>query len=310
MIYKEKNFVSAVIYVHNASSRIQTFLEAIADVLEENFEHSEIICVNDYSTDDSVRIIREIGAKTSVVISVLNMSYFHGVEISMTAGVDLAIGDWVFEFDNTTADYDKLEIMRIYCRALEGYDIVSAAADRKQRFSSKVFYHTFGFFSDMPGGMRTESFRILSRRVINRITDMNRTVFYRKAVYAGCGLKTDLMLYRPIGPGQVSDRSEKRYRTRLAIDTLIIFTDVGYRFSLVMTLTMMLASVFVIVYTVITYLNREPVEGWTTTMLFLSVAFLGLFGILTIIVKYLQLILRLVFQRKKYSFESIEKMSQ
>ena len=52
----------------------------------------------------------------------------------------------------------------------------------------------------------------------------------------------------------------------------------------------------------------HPVEGWTTTILFLSVAFFGLFGILTIIIKYLQLLMDLVFKRKHYSFESVEKL--
>ena len=43
MMNKEKNFVSAVIYVHNAAGRIENFLGMIISVLEENFEHSEII---------------------------------------------------------------------------------------------------------------------------------------------------------------------------------------------------------------------------------------------------------------------------
>lgn len=37
--------------------------------------------------------------------------------------------------------------------------------------------------------------------------------------------------------------------------------------------------------------------------------FFGLFGVLTIIIKYLQLLVDLVFKRKHYSFESIEKLT-
>ena len=43
MANKEKNFVSAVVYVHNSETRIMEFLKTIIEVLEENFEHSEII---------------------------------------------------------------------------------------------------------------------------------------------------------------------------------------------------------------------------------------------------------------------------
>lgn len=311
MVYKEKNFVSAVVYVHNAENRIEAFLETIIDTMEENFEHSEIICVNDCSDDESVEVLKEASKKAvSASISILNMSYFHGLELSMNAGVDLAIGDFVFEFDNTLRDYDKSEIMKVYWRSLEGYDIVSAAADKKQRFTSNIFYRAFDHFTNMSYQMQTESFRILSRRVINRISSMNNAVLYRKAVYANCGLKTDTVFYSPIIFDNFSDKAEQKYRSQLAVDALIMFTDVGYRFSITMTFSMMLMSVFMIAYSLVTYLTRNPVAGWTTTILFLSVTFLGLFGILTIVIKYLQLILRLIFNRKRYNFESIEKLTK
>ena len=77
---KEKNFVSAVIYIHNAEKRIEAFLNTVMRIMEENFEHSEIICVNDASEDHSLDIIRRISAKASITsISVVNLSYFHGL---------------------------------------------------------------------------------------------------------------------------------------------------------------------------------------------------------------------------------------
>ena len=77
-----------------------------------------------------------------------------------------------------------------------------------------------------------------------------------------------------------------------------------------MTLLMMFLSVVMVIYTLVTYFTANPVEGWTTTILFLSLGFFGLFGILTIAVKYLQLIVDMVFKRKHYSFESVEKITQ
>ena len=308
---KEKNFVSAVIYVHNTGSRIEKFLESIIKILEENFEHSEVICVNDSSNDDSLEKIKKVSKSVrETSVSVVNMSYFHGLELSMNAGVDLAIGDFVFEFDNTRLDYDLEEVMNIYKRALQGFDIVSAVPDRKERFSSRLFYKMFSVFSDLPYEMRTESFRILSRRVINRVSSMNKAVPYRKAIYGTSGLKADRIIYKPKECSIENDKQEKRYRSGLAVDSLILFTNVGYKFSVTMTAIMMLMSVIVLVYSVVIYLTAHPVTGWTTTILFLSLAFFGLFGILTVIIKYLQLIINLVFKRKQYSFESIEKLTK
>lgn len=309
---KEQNFVSAVIYVHNAEDRIERFLDMVVEVMERNFEHSEIICVNDSSEDGSLSIIRKVSkAAEKTSISVVNMSYYHGLELAMDAGMDLAIGDFVFEFDNTVADFNSSVIMEIYRHSLEGYDIVSASPNRKERLSSRLFYRIFAKFAAVSYRMNTESFRVLSRRVINRVSSMNKTAPYRKALYANCGLKTDCIRYEATGDwSKVRDRKEQRYRMDLAADALILFTEVGYRFSMTMTVVMMLMSIFMTVYSLVTYFVIHPVEGWTTTILFLSVAFFGLFGILTIIVKYLQLLVDMVFKRKHYSFESIEKLTK
>ena len=239
------------------------------------------------------------------------MSYYHGLELAMDAGMDLAIGDFVFEFDNTVADFDSSVIMEIYRHSLEGYDIVSASPNRKERMSSRLFYRIFAKFAAVSYRMNTESFRVLSRRVINGGRSMNKRAPYRRALYANCGLKTDCIRYEVTGDwSKARDRKEQRYRMDLAADALILFTEVGYRFSMTMTVVMMLTSIFMTVYSLVTYFVIHPVEGWTTTILFLSVAFFGLFGILTIIVKYLQLLVDMVFKRKHYSFESIEKLTK
>ncbi|MCM1235001.1 MAG: glycosyltransferase [Ruminococcus flavefaciens] len=312
MLNKEKNFISAVVYVHNAGRTIQGFLETLIDVLETNFEYSEIICVNDDSKDDSVKIIKDLSKNTSTAsLSVVNMSYFHGLELAMNAGVDLSIGDFVFEFDTTFPDYAPDEIMRVYRRSLEGYDIVSAVSDRREKIFSRIFYAVFDRYANLTYKMHTESFRILSRRVINHIASMNKTVPYRKAIYATQGLRTDQLNYKSDKNVSVTyDRQLRGYRSSLAVDSLILFTGVGYRFSMTMTILMMLMSVFMIIYTIVVYVTLHPVAGWTTTILFLSMAFFGLFGILTIIVKYLQIIVDLVFKRKHYSFENIEKLTK
>ena len=309
MTTKEKNFASAIIYVHNAENRIDVFLKTIIDVMEANFENSEIICVNDASDDKSLSVIKTTSVQaTTTSISVINMSYFHGLELSMNAGVDMSIGDFVFEFDNTILDFDTSVVMDIYRRSLEGYDIVCASADRTEKLTSRMFYKVFDRYTDLSYKMSTESFRVLSRRVIYRIDSMNKSVPYRKVVYANCGLKTDNMKYAVLDTvGYCNDRKEKHFRTNLAVNSLILFTEMGYSFAKTMTMLMMFMSVFMLFYSILIYTTSTPVAGWTTIILFLSVAFFGLFGILTIIIRYLQLLVDLVFKRKRYSVEGVEK---
>ena len=210
---KEKNFISAVVYVYNAERNVKEFLEMLISVLEKNFEHSEIICVNDYSDDNSAKLIKEFSNRAiHTSVSLINMSYYHGIEMAMNAGLDLAIGDFVYEFDSTYVDYNSDEIMRIYRKSLEGYDIVSASVDGRQKLSSKLFYYTFNKYANFSAKMQTESFRILSRRVINRVSSMNKTVPYRKAIYANCGLKTSNEVYTAVEKtkNRKNDRKEEK----------------------------------------------------------------------------------------------------
>jgi len=128
-------------------------------------------------------------------------------------------------------------------------------------------------------------------------------------------LKTKNIVYTAAGgdrrgTGRQLGHAERRYRRNLGIDVLLLFTGLGYRFSIGMTVAMILVTVLMFLYSLTVYLFGNPVEGWTTTILFFSFAFFGLFGLLTIVIKYLQILVDLVFKRKRYSFESLEKLTR
>ena len=307
---KESNFVSAVVYVRQCQDTVGPFLTRLHAALSENFQKFELICVNDASTDGSVQAVREFAEHSEgAMVSILNMSYPQGLEASMNAGVDLAIGDFVFEFDGTEMDYEPRLVMEVYRTALTGFDIVSATPNGRARLTSRLFYRVFNRYANIQYQLETERFRVLSRRAINRVHAMSRTIPYRKALYASCGLKLQRVTYQPL-PGVRRGVSAARERPRLATDALILFTEVASRLSLLLSRVMMAATVAATIYTVVIYLSGSPVAGWTTTMLFLGFGFFGMFAILTLILKYLSILVDLTFKRQKYVFESIEKISK
>jgi len=305
---KEKNFISAVVYVHNSENYIREFLEKILECLKNNFEKYEIICVNDSSSDKSTDIIKEVGKSVETsIINIINMSYFQGVEKSMLAGVDLAIGDFVFEFDSTIIDYDINEIMNVYKKSLQGFDIVSASSNKKMKITSRLFYK---IFNNNVLDMKTESFRILSRRAINRINIISSNIVYRKAVYYNSGLKTSNIVYE-VKKKIKENSNETRYRRRLAVDSMIYFTNIGFKISFILAAIMMAFSILGFIYTMLVYLwLKNPIEGWTTMMIFMSFGFFGLFLLLSILIKYASLILETTHQKQKYVFESIVKVNK
>ncbi|CAH0438844.1 glycosyl transferase family 2 [Clostridium neonatale] len=310
VINKEKNFVSAVIYIYNNEMYIKNTLERINRKLSDNFEKYEIICVNDNSTDKSVDRIKEFSNKSEqAVITILNMSYHQGLELSMNAGIDFAIGDFIFEFDDIDMDYNDEIIMDVYNKSLKGFDIVSASPKRKMKKTSKLFYKLFNSYSNNSNKLKTETFRVVSRRAINRVQSLNKTIPYRKAVYANCGLKLETIYYNSNLKNN-SKYLDNDTRKEVAIESLILFTNITYRASLFITLLMMLGIVLVGLYTIFIFISKKPVQGWTTTMLFLSIAFFAIFAILAVIIKYLSIIVELIFKKQEYMIESIEKLNK
>jgi len=308
MSIKQKTFISAVIYIRNAEDIVGDILMMLYEVFSFNFEKFEIICVDDASTDNSKNIIINLAEKTANgILSIVNMSYYQGIEASMRAGIDLAIGDFVFEFDETVMDYEPDLIMQVYNRSLQGFDIVSCGKGNR-RASSKLFYSIYNRHSGTQYALRSETFRIISRRGINRTQSMGVNIPYRKAVYSNCGLKTDYISYRPNGSGGAHMQRLKNPHDT-ALTSLILFTNVAYKVSLAFTFIMMLVTIGTIGYVIIIYLMGIPIAGYTTMMILISGAFFALFTILAVIIKYLSVILGLVYQKQKYVIGGVEKIT-
>ncbi len=306
---KEKNFVSAVIYVYNHEKALPGLLNRINGILAENFEHYEIICVDDRSTDGSGKMIQKIAGKVEgASVSILHMSYYQGVELAMNAGVDLAIGDFVFEFDKVDEEFPGELLMEVYRTSLTGFDIVSAAPNRAERWTSRLFYWIYNRAAAGRAPLRSEAFRILSRRAINRVHAMCQSIPYRKAVYASCGLRTETLVYEQRSRGGGISGEERANRRDMAFNSLILFTNLGYKLSGALAGLMMALVIFIGIYTVVIFISAKPVEGWTTTMLFLALAFFGVFAIFAMIMKYLTILIDLVFTKQRYVIEGIEKV--
>lgn len=307
---KEKNFVSAVIYIRNNENEIFDFLNGLNTILDDNFDRYEIICVNDYSEDNSINIVKDFCKDSNVnTLSIINMGHFHGIEFSMIAGIDLAIGDFVFEFGDVFMDFDIKTIMQTYYKCLEGFDIVAASPICKEKLSSKLFYYILYINSNYESKFLKEKFRVLSRRAINRVYSMNKTIYYRKAAYHNCGLKIAFIKYDVLK--NYYKKNEKLLtdnRREIAIDSLILFTDIASRLSFFLSYFMIILAFMTLIYTIFVFINNKPVAGWTTTMLFLSIAFFGVFVIFSIIIKYLSILVEFLFKKQKYVIQDIERL--
>ncbi len=300
--------ISFLVYTYNNEKEIVSFLTFLTQKAEYLFEQFEIIVINDCSTDSTVKRIKEAQNLKDYQIAILQMSFHQGLELSMNAGLDLSIGDFVYEFDSTVIDFEENLIEDVYYKILEGYDIVMASPKGGDHISSKWFYKTYNTFSNSKYNLKTDRFRLLSRRAINRAFSISVTIPYRKAMYINSGLKIFDINYTKI-THKKRNKEKTHLRNKTAIDALIIYTGISFKLSLYIALALFLCTMSIVVYTLYIYFGKEkPIEGWTTIMLLLSGGFSGVFFLSAIVIKYLSLILQLVFKKKSYIHENIDKI--
>ena len=309
---KYKKFVSVVAYMCNAETEVENFIEKVMGECETLFEKCELVLVNDASVDDSLAKAKAyFDAKpASYMVSIVKLATRQGVETAMNAGRDLAIGDFIYEFDDLLVDYDVAKIDEAFEECLNGNDVVSVSSDTRIRFTSRLFYRVYNRFSGSQHPIGNETFRLLSRRAVNRVKAMGVYIPYRKAVYMNSGLKVAGIRYTPVEAVDRSAHSVKRKRPTLAIDSFIYFTDVMEKVSFAISIAFFVIALIVVIYVAQSFFMDEHLEsGWVSVMGFLSIGFLGLFSLLTIVLKYLSVLVNLVFKQQRYLVEDVEKIS-
>ena len=297
---KEHNFISAVVGISAETDKNLPFFDMLYKCLDEHFIQFEIIAVNESGSREAAKALGEWSENVSKPLTIINMSLHQPHEQCMNAGLDCSIGDYIYEFDSVMMPYDPELIWRAYQLAQEGNDIVTVCPTQ-ERWTSSMFYRVFNAHSHAAYQLRTDAFRISSRRALNRVHSISENLPYRKAAYAACGLKMAELEF------EGSFRRNEKGRFGLAADSLVLYTDFGYKFSVGFTILMMLATMAELIYTLVIWLAGHPIAGWTTTMFVLTFGLTGLFGILAILLKYLTLLLRITFKKQSYLIESIEK---
>lgn len=133
--------ISFVIPVYNEEESLDILYEKIMQNIPPECE-AEIIFVNDGSTDQSVKVIKEINAKDKQVHLISFRKNF-GKAMALESGFRNAHGEIVITMDADLQD-DPMEIPNFIAKIDEGYDLVSGWKENRQdplekRLPSKLF---------------------------------------------------------------------------------------------------------------------------------------------------------------------------
>lgn len=167
--------ISIVSPVYRAEQIVDELVRRIQHALEPLTSDYEIVLVEDCGPDHSWDKI-VANAQRDKRIKGIKLSRNFGQHHAITAGLDYCSGDWVVVMDCDLQDRPE-EIIPLYEKALEGYDIVFARRVNRmdgffKKLTSQVFYKLFSYLSGVPQDGTIANFGIYSRKVVNAINSM------------------------------------------------------------------------------------------------------------------------------------------
>ncbi len=126
----ERVDLSVVVPVLNEAETLEPLYLQLRDVLSEIGMNYEVIFIDDGSTDDGFKILRELYAQDSRV-RVIRLRRNFGQTAAFSAGFDLAYGDIIITMDADLQN-DPQDIPSLVEKIDQGYDVVSGWRIKRQ----------------------------------------------------------------------------------------------------------------------------------------------------------------------------------
>lgn len=285
--HNEQKF-SVVVPVYNECEVLPEFHRRLSAVLDSLALRSEVVYVNDGSSDITLQIINQFHSNDRRV-SVVDLSRNFGKEIAMTAGLDHALGDAVVIIDADLQDPPEL-IPELVGKWLEGNDVVyakriSRAGETKaKKATAHLFYRSINMLSRVRIPEDTGDFRLLSRRAVESLKKLREQHRFMKGLFAWIGYRQVAVPYKR--DPRMAGSTKFNYWTlwNFALEGITSYSTAPLKlatyFGLFISACSFLFAIWIIIKTL---LFGEVVQGYPTimvTMLFLGGTQLVAIGIL------------------------------
>jgi dolichol-phosphate mannosyltransferase len=296
--------------VYNEEAVLEQCHAAISAAMAASDYETEIIYVNDGSSDQSRSLLDRLASQDNRVRAI-HFSRNFGHEAAMIAGIDHARGDVIVCMDADLQNPPSMlgDILKLHT---EGYDVVTMVREDRadggivKRITSGLFYRIINRMSDAKLQPNASDFFMVSRRVADvlRHDYRERTRFLRGLIQTVGFRATTLSYHAPKRAAGHSKYSLAKLAS-LAFSSIASFSKVPLKLGIYSGLLFSLLSLALIVYSVVMWIVDRPVGGYTTLIIFLS-AFAGIMLIVVgMIGYYIGFILDEVKGRPLYIVEQI-----
>lgn len=265
------SLVSIIIPVYNEEENLPVLHEALLNSFKDSTHEFEVIFVDDFSTDNSLSILKEISSRDRRV-KIIRFSRNFGSHAACMAGLMNSKGD-ACAFISADMQEPPSLILQFIKEWEKGSRIVMGlreAEEKQYSFFSKIYYKLVRKFAleNMPE--RGTDVFLIDRKVVDAITHFNE----KNTSIVG------LLLWSGFSQAFIPYKREQRQRglskwtlgkkTKLFIDTFVSFSFFPIRLISLIGIVVALVG---FIYAAIVMANRlffaKAIEGWASLMVVL-----------------------------------------
>jgi glycosyltransferase involved in cell wall biosynthesis len=293
-----------VVPVYNGSKSIEELSIRIHEVFAALDEKYELILVDDFSKDDSWKVMTELHEKNKNIKIVKLMRNF-GQHNAIMCGLHMTTGKYVILLDDDLQNPPE-EIPKLISEIKKGYDAVIGALEEKKdtiikKLGSNFILYLNGKIFNKPKDIKLSSFQILTRELAEQITILKTPYPYI----------TGMMLSITTNISNVTVKHENRRHgksnydlgklIKLAFNLIINYTSLPLRvltFGGVIISTLSFGAGIFFIFRKL--FDKIEVPGWTSVVVLLSFFNGLLLIVLSIVGEYLARIIGEVSNRQQF----------
>jgi dolichol-phosphate mannosyltransferase len=196
---RDVHSLSVIFSFRNEETVLQELIRRVVSSVEGITLNYELIFIDDDSTDHSADILKKL-SNNNGRIKTITMSRRFGVHACVMAGLRYSSGEVVVYMDADLQDPPEL-IPQMVERYRQGADVVNmtrSARKGESRFKmclTTLAYKTINSLSDIPVPENTGDFKLLSRRVVDNLLQLDESDPFMRGLVYWVGFRQDSITY-------------------------------------------------------------------------------------------------------------------
>jgi glycosyltransferase involved in cell wall biosynthesis len=275
----EKYQISIVIPLYNEEKMFRELTERIIGILDSFEMKTQVVLVNDGSSDATPFLMEEISSRDRRFKSVF-LSRNHGHQLAVSAGLTCTDGEEaIMIIDGDLQDPPEL-IVEFYKKLKEGFDVIyGIRKNRKEgfllRLSFWAYYRIQRMLSNYDIPMDSGDFCMMSRRVRDIMITMAEQSRYLRGMRSRVGFRQYGYSYDR--KERVAGKSKYSFRKRIEIglNGIFNFSKVPIRFMYLLGFTSILISILYVLYLLYLKLTSTYLPDGYVTIIFAVSFFSG-----------------------------------